>query len=136
MLLITGKAQEEQNAIVGKWMYEKKNLVVDVYKENDDFKARIVWFHDTKDTLTPIEDWRDIKNPDKHLRSRPILGMDVLSGLEYDADEHRWVNGRIYDSSSGKTWDATVKLSNDETMEVRGYYIFRFIGKTMKFTRI
>lgn len=135
-LLVVGKAQEMQNAIVGKWMYEEKNLIVDVYKQDTDFKARIAWFHDDADTLTPIEQRQDMKNPDKDLRSRKIVGMDVLSGLAYDPKQNKWVKGKIYDCSSGKTWDATVWLKDPQTLEVRGYYIFKFIGKTMKFTKI
>ena len=134
--LMSSKAQESGDAITGKWMYEEKNLIVEVYKQDDDFKAKIVWFHDNSDTLTPIENRLDIKNPDKDLRSRKIVGLDILSDLEYDPKENKWVKGKIYDSSSGKTWDATVWLSDPQTMQVRGYYIFKIFGKTMKFSKM
>lgn len=136
VLLIAVKAQDKgEDGILGKWLYEEKNLIVEVYKQNSDFKARIAWFHDD-DTLMPIEQRMDNKNPDKDLRERKLVGLDVLSGLEYDPKENKWVKGKIYDSTSGKTWDATVWLSDAQTMEVRGYYIFKFIGKTMKFTKL
>ena len=136
LFLFVCRAQDNgEDGILGKWMYEEKNLIVDVYKQDNDFKAKIIWFHDG-DTLTSIEQRMDNKNPDKDLRERKIVGMDVLSGLEYDPKENKWVKGKIYDCSSGKTWDATVHLSDAQTMEVRGYYIFKFIGKTMKFTRM
>ena len=136
LLLLSGKAQDEQNAILGKWMYEEKDLIVEVYKENNDFKARVAWFHDVNDSLTPIDRRLDIKNPNKAMRTRKVLGMDILSDLVYDPEEKKWVKGKIYDSTSGRTWDATVRLSDAKTLEVRGYYIFRFLGRTMKFTRI
>ena len=136
-LLMAGKAQENgKDAILGKWMYEEKDLIVDVYKQDDDFKAKIVWFHDAGDSMTPIEHRLDVKNPDKDLRDRKIVGMDILSGITYDPKVNKWIKGKIYDSSSGRTWDATVWLKDEQTMEVRGYYIFKFIGKTMKFTRL
>ena len=126
----------KEDAILGKWTNAEKTLIVEVYKVNTDYKARIDWFHDPKDSATPIDQWVDRKNPEEALRTRKILGMDILSGLEYDNDEDKWINGKIYDATSGKTWDSVVWLNDEQTMEVRGYYIFRFLGKTMKFTRI
>lgn len=135
LVAMTALAQAKEDDILGRWMSEEKNLMVEVYKQSDDFKARIVWFHDNRDT-TPIEQWLDAKNPDQSLRTRRVLGMDVLSGLEYDEDEMKWTDGKIYDATSGKTWDAEVKLHNPKLLEVRGYYIFRFLGRTMRFTRM
>jgi uncharacterized protein (DUF2147 family) len=135
-LIIKAKAQSREDAILGKWESVEKNLIVEVYKEENAFKARILWFYDEDDKITPIEVRLDIKNPDKSLRSRKIVGLDVLSGLVYNPKQGRWVNGRIYDSSSGKTWNATVWLTGANTLSVRGYYIFRFLGKTLTFTRI
>lgn len=135
-VLATSQAQNKQDAIIGKWINEDKDLIVDVYKESNDFKAKVVWFHFDRDTLTPIDQWLDVKNPDKTLRKRKLLGMEVLSGLVYDPEENKWVKGKIYDSTSGRTWDANVWLSDPQTLEVRGYYIFKFIGRTMKFTKV
>ncbi len=134
--MTAGKAQGKQEKLLGKWMYEEKNLIVEVYQLYDDIHARIVWFYDADDTITPLQERLDLKNPDPALRSRKLIGLDILSGLEYDAREDRWIKGKIYDSSSGKTWDATVWLADEKTMKVRGYYIFRFVGKTLTFTRI
>lgn len=135
-LFIQGNAQSEENAILGKWESEAKNLIVDVYKEGDNFKAKITWFHDDDDTITPIQERLDIKNPDKDLRSRPIIGVDILSGLRYNAIKKRWVGGKIYDATSGRTWDATVWLTGPDALSVRGYYIFRWFGKTLSFFRV
>ncbi len=136
LLMIKTNAQGRQDAILGKWESAEKNLIVEVYKQDNAFKAKILWFYDEDDTITPIDQRLDIKNPDKSLRSRKIVGMDVLSGLVYNAKQGRWMNGRIYDSSSGRTWNATVWLTDADTLNVRGYYIFRFLGKTLIFNRI
>ncbi len=136
MVLATSKAQDKKDAIIGKWMNEDKDLIVDVYKENNDFKAKVIWFHDDRDTITPLDQRMDVKNPDKALRNRKLLGMEVLSDLVYDPEENKWVKGKIYDSTSGRTWDASVWLSDPQTLEVRGYCIFKFIGRTMKFTKV
>lgn len=117
-------------------MYAEKNLVVDVYKKGSAFEASIVWFHDPRDTITPLDERLDVKNPNAALRTRKVIGMDILSNLAYDPQQNKWIKGKIYDSSSGRTWDATVWLTDANTMQVRGYYIFKFLGRTMKFTRL
>jgi len=134
-LVINAGAQSMQDAILGRWESTEKNLIVQVYKQGNAFKAKIVWFHDDDDTITPVEQRLDTKNPDKNLRTRKIVGADVLSGLIYNPKQNKWVNGRIYDSSSGRTWDATVWLTDQNTLRVRGFYLVRLLGKTLIFTR-
>jgi uncharacterized protein (DUF2147 family) len=135
-LIIKTQAQNEEDAILGKWESVEKNLIVEVYKQEGTFKAKIVWFYDENDTITPIEERLDTENPNKSLRNRKILGLQVLSGLVYNARQKRWVNGKIYDSSSGRTWSATVWLTDVNTLQVRGYYLVRWLGKTLTFTRV
>lgn len=135
-LIIKTQAQNEEDAILGKWESVEKNLIVEVYKQEGTFKAKVVWFYDENDTITPIEERLDTENPNKSLRNRKILGLQVLSGLVYNARQKRWVNGKIYDSSSGRTWSATVWLTDVNTLQVRGYYLVRWLGKTLTFTRV
>ncbi len=129
-------AQNNPNAILGKWESEEKNLIVEVYKQNDAFKAKVLWFHDDYDTITPVEQRLDLNNPNKDLRKRKIVGTDVLSGLVYSPRQNKWVNGKIYDASSGRTWDATVWLEDAQNLNVRGFYVIRLFGKTMNFFKV
>jgi uncharacterized protein (DUF2147 family) len=136
-LFTTGiAAQNKQDAIVGKWMSIKGNLLVEVYKLNHDFKAKVVWFDDRDDKSKPYNTRMDEKNPDNSLRKRRILGMDVLHGLVYNSEDDRWENGRIYDAKSGKTWDASVWITSDRLLKVRGFWHFEFLGETMQFRRV
>ena len=131
-----GNAQNNPNAILGKWESTEKNLIVEVYKQDNDFKAKIVWFHDPDDTITPIEQRLDIQNPEQQLRYRKIIGLDVLSGLVYNFKQNKWTGGKIYDSSSGKTWDATVWLTGPDALRVRGFYLVRWFGKSLNFIKL
>ncbi len=133
---IKSNAQNQENAIIGKWESAERNLIVDVYRQNNAFRAKIVWFYDEDDTITPIEKRLDIKNPDKTLRKRPIVGTDILSDLVYNAKQDRWTGGRIYDATSGRTWDATVWLNSPSDLSVRGFYIVRWFGKTINFIKV
>jgi uncharacterized protein (DUF2147 family) len=123
----------EGDRICGKWISTDKNLIVQVYKENDRFRAKIVWFRD--DPSKPMDEWCDAKNPDPALRSRRILGMDVLSGLKYDEKNHSWGDGMIYDAQHGKQWDAFGYIDKDGLLKVKGYWHFKIFGRTMTFKR-
>src|SRR5580765_5563422 len=128
-------AQNKEDTILGKWESTEKNLIVQVYKQDNTFKARIVWFYDEIDTAL-VNTRLDEKNPDKALRSRKIIGLDVLSGLVYNPRQNKWTGGKIYDTHSGKTWNATVRLTSPDLMSVRGFYGVRLLGKTLNFTRL
>jgi uncharacterized protein (DUF2147 family) len=70
------------------------------------------------------------------LRNRKIIGIDVLTNMTYNPNQNKWTGGKIYDSNSGKTWEATVWLIDPDLMNVRGFYAIRLFGKTLNFTRI
>ena len=136
LMLLSSSVQANENAILGKWLSSEKNLMVEVYKQGTDFKARVIWFYDVKDTITPIDQRFDKRNPDKALRAQKLLGLDVLKHLVYDTKENKWTDGKIYDSTTGKIWDASVWLASSKILKVRGYCYFQLLGKTMTFTRV
>jgi uncharacterized protein (DUF2147 family) len=124
----------ESDRICGKWISSDKKLIVEVYKEREQFKAKIVWFND--DPSKPMEEWRDKHNPDPALRNRRIVGLEILNGLKYDNDSHTWEGGKIYDAQHGKQWDAAGYIDKDGTLKVKGYWHFKILGRTMIFRRV
>lgn len=129
-------AQNKRDDILGKWMATDKSVAVQVYREGDDFKAKVIWFDKNLGSGTPIGTRVDSHNPDARLRNRKILGMDILEGLNYNADKKRWEAGKIYDASSGRTWDTYAEIQDDGKLSVRGFWKFKWIGKSIYFTRI
>ena len=125
---------QNSDRICGKWMSSEKNLTVEVYRTGDEFKARIVWFRD--DPSLPMEEWRDKNNPNPALRSRKILGMDVLSDLKYDSGDNSWEDGMVYDAKHGKDWNASAYIDDHGLLRVRGYWHFKLFGRTMTFKRL
>jgi uncharacterized protein (DUF2147 family) len=125
----------KSDAILGRWETLKHNLVVEVYKDQNDYKARLVWFDDTDDKSKPMNIRMDEKNPDKTLRSRRVLGMEILHNLVYNAKDDRWEKGEIYDCTSGKTWSSSAWLTKEGLLKVRGFWHFEFIGQTLIFKR-
>jgi uncharacterized protein (DUF2147 family) len=120
--------------ICGKWESSEKNLIVQVYCEDDKFKAKIIWYTDTGGK--PMDYWTDKRNPDPALRNRKILGMSVLRDLMYQPETNSWENGIIYESKNGREWNASVRIDKNGSLKVKGYWHFKFIGKTMTFSRV
>ncbi len=103
---ILSYSQYNSNAILGKWMTIESNLEVEVYKQNDEFKAKIIWFDDTDDKSKPMTERMDEKNPNPALRSRKWLGLDVLHNLRYYPDDNEWEDGKIYNCKTGKEYSS------------------------------
>ena len=124
------------NAILGKWISVKKNVIIEVYKTSDTFQAKVLWFNDLDDSSRPMRTRKDVKNPNKSLRNQLIIGMDVLENLTYNIVKHRWEQGVIYDASSGRHWSSVVYFNKKNQLEVKGYWKFEFLCQTMEFTRL
>jgi len=120
--------------ICGKWESSEKNLAVQVYKEDNKFKAKIIWFVNTGGKS--LDTWTDVNNPDESLRSRKILGMSVLTDLCYKSCSNSWEDGMIYDAQHGRDWNASAYIDKSGLLKVKGYWHFKFIGKTMTFIRM
>lgn len=136
LISLNSTAQGNPDIILGKWMTIEGNLKVEVYKQNKDFKAKVIWFKDTDDKSRPMNERRDEKNPDKALRSRKWIGMEVLRNLRYYPYEDEWEDGKIYDSNTGKEWSSVVWMTKGNLLKVKGYWLFKFISQTKTFKRI
>ena len=59
----------------------------------------------------------DVNNRDESLRSRPILGMPILSDF---TDRGKDWRGQIYDPRNGKTYKSIVSRNTDGSLKVQG----------------
>lgn len=100
--------------IDGRWVTQSKDAIVEISPCGKSACGKIVKF-----LVTPPQgiDQKDIHNPNKALRSRPILGMNILSGFKADGNEWR---GRIYDPKSGKTYRSIVYKGKSGNLVVKG----------------
>ena len=73
----------------------------------------------------------DIRNVDPSKRNRPIVGVQIFTGLRAEG-ANKW-SGQIYNPEDGKTYDANVVLENANTLKVQGCVLF--ICKTKTWTR-
>ncbi len=132
ILAFISLGQNTPDDILGTWITIAGNCKIEVYKQSQEFKAKIVWLKGDKNGMN---DYIDEKNPDPALRSRKVLGMDVVNGLHYDNEENEYVDGVIYDARSGKKWDSIAWLTADNLLKVKGYWVFKFLSETKTFKR-
>lgn len=127
--------ETNEDAILGKWMTLENNLEVEVYKKDNNFRAKIIWFK-IEDKTRPMNTRLDDKNPNPYLRNRKWLGMEVLRNLKYNAEANEWEDGIIYDAKHGKEWDSVAWINNQGLLKVKGYWLFRWISETLTFRRV
>jgi uncharacterized protein (DUF2147 family) len=136
LFFFRGTSDHSENKILGKWISTHKNLIVEVYKENKEFKAKVVWFNDRDDRSKPMATRTDEHNPNENLRDKKIIGLDILKQLSYNPKTDRWEDGVIYDPLSGREWSSVVYFNDEGLMVVKGYWHFEFISKTLTFKRL
>ncbi len=118
--------------VIGKWKLEDGTAIVEVYKSGDVYNGKIVWLSEpTEEDGTPA---KDTNNPDPKLRSREILGLNMLHGLKKDGSKYS--GGKIYDPGNGKTYNCSMQVSGD-VLKVRGSLDARgLLGRTMDWFRV
>ena len=126
--------------IVGKWWNEKKDAQINIYKCDAKYCGRIDFL---KEPVYPTTDNKgmagkakvDRENPDSSKRGRAIIGLDILSGFNYDGKDV-WENGTIYNPEDGKTYKCKLTLDNHQRLKVRGYVGTPILGKTQYWTKV
>ena len=118
--------------VIGKWKLEDGTAIVEVYKQGDVYNGKIVWLQNpTEADGSPAV---DSNNPDKALRSRKLIGLNMLSDLKKDGAEYN--NGKIYDPGNGKTYNCSMKVEGD-VLHVRGSLDKKgLLGRTMDWFRV
>jgi uncharacterized protein (DUF2147 family) len=61
----------------------------------------------------------DEKNPNAALRSKPLLGQQVIRDFK-QAAPGRWTGGKIYDPKTGKTYDSKMTANANGSLKVEG----------------
>jgi uncharacterized protein (DUF2147 family) len=80
---------------------------------------------------TPGRPHTDVENADPALRSRPLVGLPLLTGF---ADAGSLWKGTIYDPESGKSYTSKVSRNPDGTLKVQG--CIAFLCKTQTWTAV
>ena len=114
----------DADKIIGNWISPEKDLIVQCYKTNNKYYGKIIWFKEYFDNAPD--------NPDA-LPESQWKSTVVMKDFIYQDNE--WSDGKIFQLKSCKTYDAYIKLNNENTLQVTGYVFFRFLSETINFTR-
>lgn len=121
------RAQEvNAESIAGEWITTEAKARVLIIREGKEFVGKIVWLKEPEKEGKPV---LDDKNPDEKLRTRPVLGIEILRGFTYDGD-NEWSGGKVYDPESGNDYSGTLTLRDAGTLELRGYVLIPLFGRT------
>lgn len=126
----------QANRVVGIWLTENKDSQIEIFQNaSGTYSGRLVWLKE------PLDDdgrpKRDTDNPDRSLRNRPLKGLLLLEGFQYNERASEWTDGTIYDPESGRTYSAFMKFGdNNNTLNIRGFVMgMRFLGRSTTWTR-
>jgi len=128
---MTGSAQNK-DAILGKWVNSTGEAHLEITKRSEKFFGKIVWLKDPKDEKGNVK--TDYKNPTASLRSKPIVGLEILKNFVYE--DGKWTDGNIYDPKSGKLYSCNMTLKDNGDLSMRGYIGVSLLGRTEVWKRV
>lgn len=133
--IVTNAQKIPPDKLIGIWQSYDSNIELkfEFFREGNKFFGKLLYASTMyeADGKTPK---KDIKNPDKNLRSRSRKDMVNITNLVYKGSEYK--DGKIYIPDWGETFALKAKLKTENEMEYRFYYSFSLIGRTVKFKRI
>jgi uncharacterized protein (DUF2147 family) len=133
LLLVTGFAMaDDRDAVFGLWA--SKDSILEIGETDGTLYATIAAILNPvykEGEEGPVGTARvDRHNPTESLRTRPILGMDLLDGYQFK--DGKW-QGELYDPESGKTYKSNITRGSDGKLQIRGYIGAPMFGRTMSF---
>ena len=131
LVLLPLAAASTMASIEGRWLSGDGDGWIEITLEGDSLVGRIAGSPNDRRGDAPRY---DRLNPDPALRGRPLKGLTIMSGFQYETDG-RWVDGRIYDPNSGNTYKGTIQQVDANTLKLRGYVGISLFGRTETWTR-
>ena len=131
VLFITITLSINSQSIFGKWNSKSDSGAVDsvleIYEKDGKAFAKVV------EIMNPSRKKALCVNCEGEFKDKPILGLNILSGLEKNDDE--WSGGKIIDPRNGKVYQCYIKLVNTNKLKIRGYIGVSIFGKTAYWER-
>ena len=124
---------QDKDAVLGKWLNASGEGQILIYKKGDQYFGKLVWLKNTNDEQGNVK--LDNKNPDPSLRTRPLLGLELLKNFTYQ-DDGVWEKGSVYDPKTGKTYSCKISMASSDKLDIRGYVGISLLGRTETWTRV
>ena len=125
--LVFSAKTDLNEGLLGVWWNTEKDAKVEIYRCGNEICGKIIWLErENKGEARVLDE----NNSDKALKTRPLMGVNVLKGFTFDGEE-KWVDGTAYDPKSGKTYTSYLRLKDANTLEIRGYIGTPILGRTV-----
>jgi uncharacterized protein (DUF2147 family) len=127
----------EPGNVFGVWLTEGGDSKLEIFPCGDKACAKVIWlkhpaYINSKDGPVGM-DKVDMHNPDPSLRSRPILGLQVMEGLISEGEW--WLHGSCYDPQTGKQYQCKMHQESPTELKLRGFIGISLIGRTYYLNR-
>jgi uncharacterized protein (DUF2147 family) len=96
----------------GTWFTKDRDARVAIAPCGQALCGRVVWLKEGTPTT-------DKFNQDPARRSRPLMGLEILSNMKSAGTEAKWT-GQLYHPESGKTYRSNIKLISPNSLVVEG----------------
>ncbi|SFH45965.1 DUF2147 domain-containing protein [Pedobacter insulae] len=133
LLALTATAfAQNKDAVLGKWLNATGEGQIEIYKRADKYFGKLVWVKEPNDQAGKPK--TDHKNPNANLKSKPILGLEILKDFVFE--DGRWTDGTVYDPKTGKTYSCNLSLKENGQLNIRGYIGVSLIGRSESWKRV
>lgn len=82
----------------------------------------------------PVESFTDMRNPDPNLRSRPMMGLQILT-LRYGSKPGIY-DGEIYNPQDGNTYSGYVEMLGPHQVKLNGCVLYNIICQGEDWVRV
>ncbi len=118
--------QQNPNKVVGIYWTPKKDGKIEITTRNNLFFGKVLeGKNPRKDTL----------NPNPALRSKQVIGMEIMKNFKFNKNNNEYIDGEIYDPESGKTYSCKMWMEN-ENLKIRGFLGISLLGRTEFFEKV
>lgn len=125
--------------ILGVWNNQEQDAGIEIFKCADKYCGKIISMNepnypaDSRDGIQGTPQL-DRKNPAPALRSRPIIGLQIVNDFVFVGDD-LWEDGTVYDPKKGNTYSGKMTLVSPNQLNLRGFIGITLIGRTAIWTR-
>ena len=124
----------EADQLLGVWEPSNGKARVKIEKIGEKYYGKIVWLKEPIDPNTG-QPKVDKNNPDASLRTVPLKVYRMLKDFKY-LGGNQWDNGTIYDPENGSTYKCIIKMTDNNTLDIRGYIGVEALGRTDVWKRL
>ena len=120
--------------VIGVWINPNANTRVRIGPCGAALCGNIVWLKTSNDPQTG-EPLTDRNNPDPANRSRPILGMPIITDLKPGRAAGEWT-GRVYSPNEGKSIDANFLMDGPNNIKMELCSLAGLLCRHQTWTRV